>query len=99
MVGRPRRVLFFRAHLADGGADRVTITILHHLDRQRYTPALALVRKEGELVREVPSDVEVVDLQARRLALAAPALAAAIRRLDPDVVVCTSGGANITAVA
>jgi glycosyltransferase involved in cell wall biosynthesis len=94
-----RRVLFFRAHLADGGADRVTVTILSRLDRARYAPSIALVRKEGELLGEVPSDVEVIDLAAPRVALAAPALARAIRQVDPDVVMCTAGGANITAVA
>jgi glycosyltransferase involved in cell wall biosynthesis len=94
----PRRVLFFRTHLADGGADRVTLTLLHHLDRARYTPSLALVRREGELLGEVPADVPVIDLAARRVALAAPALAATIRALEPDVVVCTAGGANVIAV-
>jgi glycosyltransferase involved in cell wall biosynthesis len=95
----PRRVLFFRTHLADGGADRVTLTILQHLDRSRYEPSLALVRKEGELLGRVPQDIPVIDLAARRVATAAPALARAIRAVKPDVVMCTAGGANITAVA
>ncbi|MBA2541087.1 MAG: glycosyltransferase [Deltaproteobacteria bacterium] len=94
-----RRVLFFRPQLGDGGADRVTITLLRHLDRSRFEPVIALVKRTGELLGEVPDDVEVVDLGASRLALAAPALARTISRLAPDVVICTAGGANVIAVA
>jgi hypothetical protein len=78
-----KKVLFFRPSLGDGGADRVTITVLKHLDRKRFAPSLALVRKTGALVPEVPADVEVIDLGARRLATCLPALVRAIRKLQP----------------
>jgi glycosyltransferase involved in cell wall biosynthesis len=95
----PRRVLFFRPQLGDGGADRVTITILRHLDRARFQATLVLVHARGELMSEVPSDIPVIDLAARRLALAARPLARVIAEHRPDVVVCTAGGANVIAVA
>ncbi|HTR55118.1 MAG TPA: glycosyltransferase [Kofleriaceae bacterium] len=95
----PLRLLVFRPDLSQGGADRVTITLLHHFDRTRFTPTLALVKKRGELLGEVPADVPIVDLGAKRLARAAPALTRAIRELEPDVVLCTAGGANVIAVA
>ncbi len=94
-----KRILFFRPSLGDGGADRVTVTLLQHLDRARFSPALALVKLKGELVSEVPSDVSLIDLGVSRLALSVPALARTIRDLDPDIVVCTAGGANVFAVA
>lgn len=91
--------MFFRPTLDDGGADRVTITLLHHLDRARFAPVLALAKRRGALLSEVPADVPIVDLSARRLALAAPALARAIRATNPDVVFSTSSGSNTVAVA
>lgn len=94
-----KQVLIFRPTLADGGADRVTVTVLQHLDRSRFAPSLALVRRTGVLVDEVPRDVPVIDLGAPRLATAVPYLARAIRELRPDVVLCTAGGANVVAVA
>ncbi|MEO7735806.1 MAG: glycosyltransferase [Kofleriaceae bacterium] len=94
-----KQVLFFRPTLGDGGADRVTVTLLQNLDRTRFAPSLALVRRRGVLADEVPSDVPVIELGARRLALAAPHLARVIRARKPDVVVCTAGGANVIAVA
>ena len=94
-----KQVLVFRPTLADGGADRVTVTLLHHLDRARFAPSLALIKRGGVLADEVPRDVPVIELGAPRLAVAVPALARAIRERKPDVVVCTAGGANVVAVA
>jgi glycosyltransferase involved in cell wall biosynthesis len=94
-----KQVLVFRPTLGDGGADRVTVTLLHHLDRTRFAPSIALVKPNGVLVDEIPPDVPVVDLGAPRLAAAVPYLARAIRARKPDVVVCTAGGANVIAAA
>jgi glycosyltransferase involved in cell wall biosynthesis len=94
-----KRVLFFRPTLGEGGADRVTITLLQHLDRSRFAPMLVLARRAGVLRDEVPSDVPVSELGVPRLAVAAPFLARAIHKIAPDVVVCTAGGANAICVA
>jgi glycosyltransferase involved in cell wall biosynthesis len=94
-----KQVLIFRPTLGDGGADRVTVTLLQHLDRARFAPTVALARSRGVLIDEVPRDVPVLDLGAPRLAAAVPYLARAIRERRPDIVVCTAGGANVIAVA
>lgn len=89
--------MFFCPTLGDGGADRVVLTLLEHLDRRRFEPVVALVRREGALVGDVPPDTEVLSLDAPRLAASAPLLARAIRRVRPDVVFSTHGGSNIIA--
>lgn len=93
------KVLVFRPNLGDGGADRVTLTVLQQLDRTRFEPTLVLVRANGVLIDHVPADVPVIDLAAPRLALAVPALVRAIRRIQPDVIFSTSSGGNPIAVA
>ena len=98
-VAAPKRVLLFRPTLADGGADRVTVTLLESLDRTQFVVTLVLVKRAGALLRAVPADIEIVDLQASRLALAAWPLARLIRQRKPDVVMCTAGGANVVCVA
>ena len=92
------RIVLFRPSLSDGGADRVTLTLLEKLDRARYAPTLVLVRREGAWIDRVPADVPVIDLHCRRLLLAVPALARVLRAEAPDVVLCTAGGANVIAV-
>lgn len=53
------RVLFALGSLGAGGSERQTIHLLRHLDRGRFEPSLYLLRREGELLSEVPSDVPV----------------------------------------
>lgn len=96
---KARRVFFFRPTLADGGADRVTVTILHRLDRSRFAPALVLMREEGAFLDDVPPDVPVFALGSSRLATSGVALGRLLRRERPDVLFSTASAANIVAVA
>jgi glycosyltransferase involved in cell wall biosynthesis len=92
---RPLRVMFCCPTLGEGGADRVVLTLLQRLDRARVAPQLALVRRAGALVEDVPADVPTFVLGSRRLLVAAPDLARLLRRERPDVVFSTHGGSNI----
>lgn len=92
-----KRVLFFRPSLAQGGADRVTATLLRRLDRTRYDLSLALVSAEGPFMQDLPSDVELHRLNSRRLALSVPALGRVIHQIRPDVVFSTASAANVIA--
>lgn len=85
--------------MAEGGADRVTHTVLRLLDRERFAPELALMRMEGPFLDDLPADVTVHSVRAPRLALAAPSLALLLRKLRPDVVFSTSSTGNIVAAA
>lgn len=91
-------VLFVRPNLSQGGADRVTRTLLRALPRDRFAPALALVHDTGEMREGLPTDVNVTSLGGGRAFASAPALARAIKRLRPDVVFSTSGGTNLPAI-
>lgn len=92
-----RRVFIFRSTLADGGADRVTLTLLEQLDRARFTPELVLLRREGVLLSELPDGVPVHVLHAARVRSAWLALAALLRRERPDVLLSMTSGGNVTA--
>ncbi|HEY4240977.1 MAG TPA: glycosyltransferase [Kofleriaceae bacterium] len=94
-----KRVLFFRPTLGEGGADRVTHTLLRRIDRDRFELSLALMRAEGPFLADLPKDVQLHVLGVSRLALAAPALARLIAKTKPDVVFSTASAANIVAVA
>ena len=89
------RVLIFTPTLASGGADRVTVALLRHIDRARFAPTLCLLRREGAFMGEVPADTRVIELGSRRLAVCVPALVRVLRAEQPDVVFAMQGGANI----
>ncbi len=92
------KVLFFRPTLSQGGADRVTATLLGHLDRKRFQVHIALLRAAGEFVPDVPADVRMHVLGSGSLWRCAPALARLLRQEQPDVLFSTSSAANIPAV-
>lgn len=93
-----KRVFFFRPTLDEGGADRVTLTLLQHLDRRRFQPTLVLMRALGASLGELPSDVRVIELGSARLATSGAALGRVLHREKPDVLFSTASAANIPAV-
>jgi len=97
MVTR-KRVMFFRPTLGEGGADRVTWTLLRQLDRNRFEPSLALMRAEGPFLADLPKDITIHVLGSRRLATSTLPLATLLRRERPDVLFSTASAANIVAV-
>jgi glycosyltransferase involved in cell wall biosynthesis len=59
------RVLFAIGSMAGGGAERQVVEYLRHLDRNRFVPLLYLIAKEGELLGDVPNDVQVLSFSER----------------------------------
>jgi glycosyltransferase involved in cell wall biosynthesis len=67
-ASQPLRVLFLIDSFRMGGAERITVALLPHLDRSRVTPLVCTLhrRRESPLVEHV-GDVPRFDLAARRL--------------------------------
>lgn len=96
MSEKRRRVLFLIPTLTGGGAERVVVTLLQHLDRRRFDLALAVVDTRGAAFRdEVPPDVEFIDLGCRRVRHALPKLVRLLWRRRPDFVLSTLGHLNL----
>ena len=96
MSAAKRRVLFLIPTLTGGGAERVVVTLLQHLDRDRFDLALAVVDTRHAAFRDqVPSDVEFIDLGCRRVRHALPKLIRLLWRRRPDVVLSTLGHLNL----
>jgi len=58
-----KKVLFVIPTLGGGGAERVFLHILRHLDRTRFSPKVVLFERKGELLCDLPSDIEVIVLK------------------------------------
>jgi glycosyltransferase involved in cell wall biosynthesis len=86
MKSTRRRALFFMPNLGGGGDERVIVTLLRHLDRSHFEPHLALVEAVGPFLKEVPADVLVHDLKARRVRYAFPGMVRLVWKLRPQVV-------------
>ena len=93
------RLLVVAASLGGGGAERVIVTLLRHLDRERFEIHLALVDASGPYLSQVPADVCVHDLRARRARYAFFRIVGTVRRLRPSVVFTTLGYLNLAVLA
>lgn len=95
-VERRTKLLFLIPTLTGGGAERVVVTLLQHLDRERFELALAVVDTRDAAFRDqVPQDVEFIDLGCRRVRQALPKLVRLLWRRRPDVVMSTLGHLNL----
>jgi len=63
--GERKKILFVIPSLAGGGAERVILDVLTHLNREKFIPHLALFKKEGIFLSQIPEDVIVYDLNKK----------------------------------
>ncbi|MEB2285580.1 MAG: glycosyltransferase [Myxococcales bacterium] len=93
---RARRPVLFVLPTLGGGAARVVITLLRHLDRTRFEPHLVIFYRFYGFwfASEVPDDVVMHVLEARRARNAMPKLVRLLWRVRPAVVVATQGYIN-----
>ena len=91
-----RHLLFCIPTLRSGGAERVILTLLKHLDREKFRLSLAVVDTTGEVfLDQIPADVEFINLGVTRVRYALPKIVALIWNRRPEVVFSTLGHLNI----
>ena len=92
------RILFVLPYLGGGGAERVVLTLLTHLDRNKFELSLALFDKHhkgGNYIELIPEDVQVFDLQSRQARYAIWKVARLIRNQRPDIVFTSLSHVNL----
>ncbi len=86
---RKIKILVVIPSLIMGGAERLTVNVLNNLNRNRFELALCLFENKGILLKKVPNDIRIFDLQKRskwsffRLIIR---LNKVIREYKPDIV-------------
>jgi glycosyltransferase involved in cell wall biosynthesis len=91
-----RHVLFIIPRLVGNGAERVFSTLLKHFDRQRFRLTLAVVdTRDAAFLKDIPSDVTVVDLECGRVRYALGKVLRLIWKLRPDAVLSTLDHLNL----
>jgi glycosyltransferase involved in cell wall biosynthesis len=97
---RRRHILFIIPTLTGGGAERVFVTLLQHLDRERFRASLAILdTRDAVFLADIPSDVAVIDLQCRKLRYAFRKIVDLVWRLRPDTILSTLNHLNIGVAA
>jgi glycosyltransferase involved in cell wall biosynthesis len=91
-----RKVLFIMPALSTGGAERVMVTIIKHLNRELFSPTLMVLNRGKNVLdlEDIGCKVDVIDLKVKRARYAPMTLISAIKKADPDTVISTLGYLN-----
>lgn len=86
-------ILFALPAMCMGGSQRVLANVLNHIDTARFEPHLAVL-KGAEMWLDVPPNVQVHELGAKRARHASLSLAKICWRIRPQTVLSTSAHLN-----
>jgi glycosyltransferase involved in cell wall biosynthesis len=93
-----RQLLFLIPNLNGGGAERVMIHLLGHVDRTQFDITLGLGRASGHFLAQVPDNVGTIIFGHERSYFAIPRLARYLRSRKYDLVY-TMTAMNLAAIA
>lgn len=90
------KILFLLSNLSGGGAQRVVLTIINHLNRRFFNPSLLLLNNDrSDYSNDIPSDINVYTLKANRARYTGPELCYFLWKYRPDVIFSTLDYMNI----
>jgi glycosyltransferase involved in cell wall biosynthesis len=94
------RLLFILPSLGGGGAERASLDLLCGISRERFRVTVALFRRSGSFLHQLPNDIETIDLQgAKQYDLRLVwRLASLIRRQRPEIIFSVLRYANLIAL-
>lgn len=87
------KIYFILPSLFGGGAEKVVLTLLKHIDRTKFEPTLVLLNTQGSY--PVPDDISVINLDVQRARYGIFKVAALLRKSHPDIVFSTLGHLNL----
>jgi len=93
-----KKIMFVMPSLTGGGAERVMLTLINHIDKSKFIPIFVLTNKEGrflKVLKTLPKDVEIIDLDTKQARYAIFKIAKVIKEIKPDIVFSTLGHLNL----
>lgn len=82
------------SNIDGGGAQRVILTLIKHLNRRKFQPVLLLLNDEGEYRNDISDSLKVVSFKANRARYAGPELFYYLWKSKPGVIISTLGYMN-----
>lgn len=77
------------ANLMSSGAERVTVNIMKQLDKEKFEIFLVMVSKEGTLLKEIPTYITIMDLNAKKTLFSILKFRKVVKEIQPDVIYST----------
>ena len=90
------KIIFLVPSLAGGGSEKVLLTLVSNFSRELFEIHLAVANMKNAVYEsELPGDIEVVDLEAKRVLFALPKIIALLWKGDYDIAFSTLGHLNL----
>lgn len=93
------KVLFVIPNMEAGGAERVMLNLLRHIDRSRFEPHLALMEMRGPHLDSIPRDVTIHHLGVLRARSAVMPIAKLCWKIRPHAVLSMLAYMNSAVIA
>lgn len=90
-----KNIMFIIPSMVGGGSERVMLTILKYLNRDKFNITLVLLKKEGSYLDELPLDIKLIDLNINSARYAIFKITTLIKRERPDIVFSTLSHLNL----
>lgn len=90
-----KKIVIITPSLRGGGAERVIVNIIRNLNREKFDITLIVIKKEGVYTKDLPSDIDVIDLNTDRVRYSLIKLVKAINNVKPDIILSTLGHLNL----
>lgn len=93
-----RRIALFMPGFAGGGAERVMLILAEGFAGRGFLVDMVVTKARGPLLNDVPENVQVVDLGARRIAFSLGPFARYLRTAKPDAILSALPSTNTIAI-
>ena len=91
-------VVFFLPSLEPGGTERNVVNLANNIDKSKYNVSLVLGIKEGDFLKEVNSDIPIINLNTYRSIASFFKLITYFRIHQPDVFVSAFPRVNVICI-
>jgi glycosyltransferase involved in cell wall biosynthesis len=100
MIPNRKRILFLIPAFAGGvgGAERVIITLLRHLDHTRFECHLGLVLEGNAFLDDIPAEVVVHRMRVTRMRYCLPAIVRLAWKVKPRTILSTVSYLNVMSI-
>ncbi len=93
-----KKLVIFLSNMHGGGSQRVISILLNYINKKEYEITLVLINKTGIFLNEIPNDIKIIDLNAKKARYAIIKINYIIIKEKPDIILSTLGYMNLIVI-